>query len=74
MGKAKHKGKPGEYEPAGDSRRIVPLKAGYCYVHDLKGKLHHVKVDSTAFDELVEHLRTGLSEARMQEELWRVGR
>lgn len=74
MGRTKKKGKQGEYDIAPDARRIVPLKGGFCYIYDLKGKLHHVKKDTEAFDRLVEELRTGLSEDRMIEELRRVGR
>lgn len=72
MGKAKRRGKPGEYEISGDLRRIVPLKDGYCYIHDLKGKLHHVKVSSEEFNSLVDSMRERLGAAKIAAELERV--
>ena len=46
------KGKIGAFQPSGDVRRIVPLKANYVYVNDHLGKLHHVNRDSQKFVDL----------------------
>lgn len=56
MGKKKGKFKKGEYEWSGDVSRIIPLKNNFCYVQDEKGKLHHLKRDSSEFYELIKSL------------------
>lgn len=73
MGKRKHKAKLGEYVWSPDIRRIIPLDKGrHCYINDVKGKLHHVKVDTEEFNSLVKDLSDNLSEPKMQEELGRI--
>ena len=56
MSKRKAKGKKGEYEWSGDLRRIIPLRNGYCYVNDEKGKTPRMKNDSEEFYTLAKHL------------------
>lgn len=59
MGKRKlHKGKLGEHEWSRESKRIVPLQGGYCYISDEKGKLHHLKRDSDEYNSMIEHLES----------------
>lgn len=72
MGKAKRRTKQGEYEIAGDARRIVPLKAGYCYIFSANGKTNHVKRDSEEFTRLIEQLRESLGDDRVNLELERL--
>lgn len=46
------KGKMAAFQPSGDVRRIVPLKANYAYLNDHLGKLHHLNRDSDEFIQL----------------------
>ena len=43
------KGKLAEFQPAADTKRIIPLQAGYAYLLDHKGKTRHMKRDSPEF-------------------------
>jgi len=72
------KKKKQEYEASGEVNRIIPLKVGYVYITDLKGKLHHLKRDSEEFSVLVEEIDEALNnratreiEALRQRGLWR---
>jgi hypothetical protein len=40
------------YQPSGDVKRIIPLKANYAYLNDHLGKLHHLERDSEQFVKL----------------------
>ena len=72
MGKVKRKTKLGEFEYSPTARRIVPLKAGFCYIFDTKGKLHHVKRESEQCEQLIADLREDLGDARVDEEIARL--
>lgn len=53
--------KTAEYAVDTTIRRIIPLKAGWAYVTDLKGKLHHVRRDSFEFAVLVREIDESLN-------------
>lgn len=72
MGKAKSKGKKGEYEMSADAKRIIPLKENYCYIFDEKGKTHHLKRDSEEALELMKKLND-LTFGRVAKELENLG-
>jgi hypothetical protein len=73
MGKpGNKKGKKGEYEWSGEISRIIPLRNNYCYVQDEKGKLHHIKRDSTEFYALAKHLNE-IMEGKITRELEQLG-
>jgi|LauGreDrversion4_1035100.scaffolds.fasta_scaffold01863_8 hypothetical protein len=49
----------GPYVESGDTTRLVPLGAGYCYIRDPRdGRTHHVKVNSTSFQEIMTAIAT----------------
>lgn len=63
----------GPYTEVGDSNRIVPLGAGFCYLRDPRdGRTIHVKVDSDRFRQLVEEIATHPSSARLGSEFDRL--
>lgn len=61
------KKKKQEYEASGEVNRIIPLKVGYAYITDLKGKLHHLKRDSEEFDTLVKEIDEALNNKASRE-------
>jgi hypothetical protein len=49
----KRKTKEMPFQPAGGSRRVIPLQGGWAYLFDHLGKRRHMKRDSVEFAQLV---------------------
>ena len=60
------------FQPSGDVRRIVPLKANYAYLNDHLGKLHHMERDSDEFLALCIEVDAAM-EGRITQELTEPG-
>jgi hypothetical protein len=61
---------PGQYSEIGNISRFIPLQSGFCYLNDPRnGKVYHLKVGSSRFEELVAEIASKWGVDRMQESL-----
>lgn len=60
----------GPYNEVGDSTRIVPLGAGFCYMRDPRGPItHHIKVGSVEFIKILDEFSAILGKDKLLAEL-----
>lgn len=65
--------KEAAYQPAGDAKRIIPLKNGWAYIWDERGALRHLLRDSEEFITACQEVEKALGDGRIMRELKQLG-
>lgn len=61
------------YQPAGDARRIIPLRDGWAYIWDERGGLRHLRRDSDEFVLACQEVEKALGNGKIMRELKQLG-